>query len=124
MTSAGCTAQFITAWVSRSRRTAINVTNDTPGLTHADITKMNLSGLPAHEREHLLLHQKHFGHEGMHATMLLILVVAICVAQVVLIWWKKNYPKPYQNVSMFCMWLIPFFISIYNHWWRFIAFWY
>ena len=88
-----------------------------------DITKMNLSALPEHEREHLLLHQKHFGHEGMHATMLLILIVAIVLAQIVLIWWKKHYQKSYQNVSMFCMWLFPAFISVYNHWWRFIGLW-
>lgn len=88
-----------------------------------DISKINLSSLPENERQHLLLHQKHFGHEGMHASMLLILVVAICVAQIILIAWKKRHQKSFQSVSMFGMWLVPFFISIYNHWWRFIGIW-
>jgi len=88
-----------------------------------DISKVNLSSLPENERNHLLLHQKHFGHEGMHAAMLLILIAAIAVAQVILITWKKKAPKNYQNVSMFGMWLVPFGVAIYNHWWRFIGIW-
>lgn len=88
-----------------------------------DISNVNLSSLPDHERSHLLLHQKHFGHEGMHAMMLLILILAIVIAQVVLIAWKKKAPKNYQNVSMFAMWLVPFALAVYNHWWRFIGIW-
>lgn len=88
-----------------------------------DITKVNLSALPENERQHLLLHQKHFGHEGMHASMILILIGAIILTQVILIAWKKKHQKSYQNASMFGMWLIPVFISIYNHWWRFVGIW-
>lgn len=89
-----------------------------------DLSKINLSGLSDQERDHLQLHQKHQGHEGMHALMLLILVVAIIVAQIGLIAWKKRHQKSYQNFSMFGMWLIPLFISIYNHWFRFIGIWF
>lgn len=88
-----------------------------------DITKMNLSKLSESEKSHLLLHQKHFGHESMHASMLLILITAIIIAQIVLIAWKKSHQKSYQNVSMFGMWLIPFGISVYNHWFRFLFLW-
>lgn len=59
----------------------------------------------------------------MHASMLLILVLAIVVAQIILIAWKKHHPKSFQKVSMFAMWLVPLAISIYNHWWRFVGFW-
>lgn len=88
-----------------------------------DISSLNLSKLSENERSHLLLHQKHFGHESMHASMLLILIAAMVIAQVILITWKKASPKSYQNVSMFGMWLVPLVISIYNHWFRFISIW-
>lgn len=88
-----------------------------------NISAEDLAKLSEHERGHLLLHQKHFGHEGMHAMMLLILIIAIFVAQIILIAWKKKAPKNFQNVSMFGVWLVPFGIAIYNHWYRFIAIW-
>ena len=88
-----------------------------------DIAKVNLSKLSESEKSHILLHQKHWGHESMHASMLLILITAIIVAQIILIAWKKAHIKSYQNVSMFGMWLIPLGISIYNHWFRFIFIW-
>jgi len=88
-----------------------------------NLDHVNLSNLPEHERSHLLLHQKHFGHEGMHAAMLLILIAAILVAQIILIAWKKKAPKNFQNVSMFAMWLVPFGLAVYNHWFRFIGIW-
>ncbi|RWS08334.1 RING finger protein 121-like protein [Dinothrombium tinctorium] len=88
-----------------------------------DISNVNLSALSDTEKEHILLHKKHMGHEGMHATMLLILIVFIVVSQILLIAWKKKHHKSYLNVSMFAMWLIPLFISIYNHWFRFISIW-
>ena len=88
-----------------------------------NISAADLSKLSEHERAHLLLHQKHFGHEGMHAMMLLILIVAIFVAQIILIAWKKKAPKNFQNVSMFGVWLVPLGIAVYNHWFRFVAIW-
>ncbi|RWS30579.1 RING finger protein 121-like protein [Leptotrombidium deliense] len=88
-----------------------------------DISNVNLSLLSESEKEHILLHKKHQGHEGMHATMLLILILFIVLAQIILIAWKKKHQKSYQNVSMFGMWLIPLFISVYNHWFRFISIW-
>lgn len=88
-----------------------------------DISKVNLSGLPDGEREHLLMHEKHRGHESMHALMLLILIAAIVLAQVVLIYWRKKNFKSYQNVSMFGMWIVPVLLSLYNHWFRFVAIW-
>ncbi|XP_054159357.1 E3 ubiquitin ligase RNF121-like [Oppia nitens] len=88
-----------------------------------DINKVNLSSLGEAQREHLLLHEKHRGHESMHALMLLILIAAIVVAQVVLIYWRKKSPKSYQNVSMIGMWFVPFILSVYNHWFRFVAIW-
>jgi len=66
-----------------------------------DISKINISSLPKSQQEHLLMHEKHRGHEGMHAVMLLILIAAMFIAQVLLIFWRKKSFKSYQNVSMF-----------------------
>jgi RING finger protein 121 len=88
-----------------------------------DISKVNMSSLADNEREHLLLHEKHRGHEGMHALMLLILIIAIILAQIGLIYWRKKSFKTYQNVSMIGMWCVPFGLSLYNHWFRFVSIW-
>lgn len=115
---------------------------DGPHIYHGiDISKVNISALPKSQQEHLLMHEKHRGHENMHAVMLLILIAAMFIAQVLLIYWKKKSFKTYQNFSMFGktfnfdgaylqfisfvsgMWLIPFGLSVYNHYWRFVGIW-
>jgi len=88
-----------------------------------DIKKLNMSKFTDAQRSHLLLHLKHFGHEGMHAAMLLILILAIALAQIVLIVWKKKHFKSYQNFLLVCMWIVPFLIASYNLWFRFISIW-
>lgn len=88
-----------------------------------DLGRVNLSHFSPEQREHLLMHKKHLGHEGMHAAMFFVLIGTIAVAQIVLIAWKRRHQKSYQNVSMFCMWLVPFGIAVYNHWVRFVSIW-
>ncbi|KAK8378337.1 hypothetical protein O3P69_011078 [Scylla paramamosain] len=73
--------------------------------------------------EHLRLHEKHRGHEEMHAEMVLILMFVTIISQVVLIAWKKKHYKSYQLVSMIGVWVIPFLLCLHNHWWRFIFIW-
>lgn len=68
-----------------------------------DISKINISSLPKSQQEHLLMHEKHRGHESMHAVMLLILIASMFIAQILLIYWRKKSFKTYQNVSMFGM---------------------
>lgn len=48
--------------------------------------------------EHQKLHEKHKGHEKMHAEMVLILILTLVVAQVVLIEWKKRHYKSYSVI--------------------------
>lgn len=43
-----------------------------------------------------MLHEKHKGHESMHAEMALILLVTLIVAQIVLVQWKTRHFKSYQ----------------------------
>lgn len=73
--------------------------------------------------EHQKLHELHKGHESMHLSMVLILVVTIVVAQVVLVEWKRRHYKSYSFFTMLAMWIIPLFLSIKNEWWRFISTW-
>lgn len=73
--------------------------------------------------EHLRMHEKHRGHEGMHAEMVLILLVSLLVGQCLLVFWKKHHFRSYQLVSMFAMWIIPLVMCVKSHWWRFIVFW-
>lgn len=44
-------------------------------------------------RRHREFHEKHKGHEQMHAEMFLILIVTLIVAQIVLVEWKKRHYK-------------------------------
>ena len=77
-----------------------------------DISKINISTLPKSQQEHLMMHEKHRGHESMHAAMLLILIGAMFLAQVLLIYWRKKSFKTYQNVSMFGMITLPLYFPI------------
>ena len=43
-----------------------------------------------------MLHEKHRGHESMHAEMALILVGTLIVAQIVLVQWKIRHFRSYQ----------------------------
>ncbi|XP_067140326.1 E3 ubiquitin ligase Rnf121 [Centruroides vittatus] len=73
---------------------------------------------------HKQLHEKHKGHENMHAMMILILIASVLVAQVVLVEWKKRHYRSYQRVSLLGMWIIPIIVSIHHGWWRFIIIWF
>jgi RING finger protein 121 len=46
--------------------------------------------------EHQRLHEKHRGHEAMHAEMVLILIATLVVAQILLVQWKQRYFRSYQ----------------------------
>ncbi|XP_076067490.1 E3 ubiquitin ligase RNF121 [Oratosquilla oratoria] len=73
--------------------------------------------------DHLRLHEKHKGHEEMHAEMVIILLITTIIAQVALVSWKKHHYKSYQFVSMLGVWMVPFVLCLTNHWWRFVFFW-
>lgn len=42
------------------------------------------------------MHEKHKGHDAMHAEMIFILIITLIVAQVVLVEWKKRHFRSYQ----------------------------
>lgn len=69
------------------------------------------------------MHEKHKGHDDMHAAMLLILIATLIVSQFVLFEWKKRSYKSYLFVSLLALWIIPFGISIRNYYWRFVISW-
>lgn len=73
--------------------------------------------------KHEALHEKHRGHESMHAEMVLILLITLVISQFILVFWKTKHFKSFQFVTMIGMWIIPFIISIkFNHI-RFIVIW-
>lgn len=66
---------------------------------------------------------KHAGHESQHLAMVLILITVMIISQILLVWWKTKYQKSYIHASMIAMYIIPFGISAYRHWWRFVSIW-
>lgn len=57
--------------------------------------------------EHIKLHEKHKGHESMHAEMVVILLVTLIIAQVVLVEWKKRHYKSYSVISKIVLHRLP-----------------
>ena len=43
-----------------------------------------------------MMHEKHKGHEAMHAEMMLILMGTLIVAQALLLFWKSRHLRSYQ----------------------------
>jgi RING finger protein 121 len=69
------------------------------------------------------MHEKHRGHESMHAEMVLILIGSLVVAQVLLVQWKKRHFRSYQISTLVGMWIIPVILCLKFQWWRFIFIW-
>lgn len=93
---------------------------------YIDLESIDLSKLSEKDRwriEHQRLHEKHKGHETMHAEMVLILIVTLVVAQILLVQWRQRYFKSYQKATLLGMWVIPIAICIKYSWTRFIVIW-
>ena len=56
--------------------------------------------------EHMKMHEKHKGHESMHAEMILILFATLIISQIALVKWRQVYPNSY-HVSIYCVELTP-----------------
>jgi RING finger protein 121/175 len=69
------------------------------------------------------MHEKHKGHDSMHAKMVLILLVTLILAQVLLVEWKKRYYRSYSFWTLLGLWVVPLVISVKSTWWRFCFFW-
>lgn len=86
-----------------------------------DLSK--LSPQEIHRLRHEQMHEKHKGHEAMHAEMVLVLLVTLIVSQIVLVYWRTKHVKSFQFVTMIGMWIIPFLISLNFVHTRFIIIW-
>ncbi|CAH1268167.1 RNF121 [Branchiostoma lanceolatum] len=92
----------------------------------ADPKLEDLSHLSEEERwriEHQRLHEKHRGHEAMHAEMVLILIAVLLVAQILLVQWKQRHARSYNAVTLFGLWTIPLYFTLKLLWWRFFSTW-
>ncbi|KAK2154480.1 hypothetical protein LSH36_268g03044 [Paralvinella palmiformis] len=93
---------------------------------HAINMSIDMSKLTEEQKwriEHQRMHERHRGHEAMHAEMVLILIVTLVVAQIVLVQWKQRHFRSYQIATLFGMWLIPVLFCAKFGWWRFIIIW-
>ena len=54
------------------------------------------------------MHEKHKGHESMHAEMILILFATLIISQIALVKWRQTYPNSY-HVSSLCLLAIKYF---------------
>ncbi|XP_067663860.1 E3 ubiquitin ligase Rnf121-like isoform X1 [Haliotis asinina] len=89
-------------------------------------TTIDMSKLSEKERwriEHQRLHEKHRGHETMHAEMALILLATLVVAQILLVQWKARHFRSYQRATLVGMWLIPIVFCLKFWWMRFVCVW-
>lgn len=100
------------------------VAKDSDHISHPQ-SQINLAHDQHHERIEELKreHLKHAGHESQHLAMVLILITVMTISQILLVWWKTKYKKSYIHTSMLAMYIIPFGISAYRHWWRFVSIW-
>ncbi len=46
--------------------------------------------------KHEAMHEKHKGHESMHAEMILILLFTLVISQILLVLWKTKHFKSFQ----------------------------
>ncbi|XP_067948148.1 E3 ubiquitin ligase Rnf121-like isoform X1 [Watersipora subatra] len=90
-------------------------------LVTPDLSKMS----PAERQryEHQLLHEKHKGHEAMHAEMMMILMISLIVAQAVLLIWRTKHNRSYQSATLCAMWLVPLVICVRMWWMKFVIIW-
>ncbi|XP_076256166.1 E3 ubiquitin ligase Rnf121 [Rhynchophorus ferrugineus] len=91
-----------------------------------DFGNRTLDELTSEEKQrydHQKLHEKHKGHEKMHAEMVVILIISLIVAQLLLLEWKKRHYKSYSIISLLGMWLVPVMVCLKHQWWRFIFIW-
>lgn len=52
--------------------------------------------------ERKMMHEKHRGHDAMHAEMMLVLIVTLFVAQIILVQWRQRHFRSYQ-VTILCL---------------------
>ena len=67
--------------------------------------------------------EKHIGHENLHNMILLGLLALMLVIQFGLVYWKKVNHKSFQLVTLIGLWIVPFLISVYFLYLRFLLFW-
>uniref|UniRef100_A0AC34R3N8 Uncharacterized protein n=1 Tax=Panagrolaimus sp. JU765 TaxID=591449 RepID=A0AC34R3N8_9BILA len=55
--------------------------------------------------------------------MFIIFIIVLAVAQIILVLWKKKHFKSYQLATTLGLWLIPFTVSLYKSYYRFVFIW-
>ncbi|KRY51275.1 RING finger protein [Trichinella britovi] len=93
---------------------------------HSNYTSEQLKGLDEALQmkiKHARFLLKHMGHEDKHMLIVCIAFFGVMIAQYLLFEWKKRYSKSYTRFTLFSMWIIPFALSLWRGFWRFIVSW-
>ena len=61
------------------------------------------------------LHEKHRGHESMHAEMILILFATLVISQIALVKWREIYPHSYHVRFKLFLFKLQLTTHIYGH---------
>jgi len=56
-------------------------------------------------------------------TVILGIFLVVVIFQLALLQWRKHYKSSFLVVSLLGLWLVPFLISIYHGYFRFLAIW-
>ena len=67
--------------------------------------------------------EKHRGHDQMHLEMFIVMILAFVLGQALLVKWRLTYPRSYETVTLFGLWILPVVYCLRLYWWRFIAVW-
>ena len=74
-----------------------------------------------HQRRHRILTPAQKKLQKRASGTLLILLVVMIAGQMLIFWWKKNHYHSFQKVTLVGLFVFPYGLSIYNHWWRFVT---
>lgn len=67
--------------------------------------------------------KRHAGHDQVHSTMALILMLSLLLSQYLILFWKNSHPKSFAALSTIGMWFIPPLFALYSSSWRFLLVW-
>ncbi|KAJ2250004.1 hypothetical protein GGI13_004113 [Coemansia sp. RSA 455] len=66
---------------------------------------------------------QHYGHEGKHLMMFLILICVLAMLPNTVTFWRRRHPNSYRLVSILSICLIPPYFAVSNGYHRFMGLW-
>jgi RING finger protein 121 len=66
----------------------------------------------------------HAQHQGYHHFLGIVLLILLIISQIGLHYWKSRHYRSFQRVTLLGLWLIPFFWSLYEGFYRMLLVWF